>query len=838
MSESLSPTKQALLVIKQLQAKIEALERANHEAIAIIGIGCRFPGGVDNPAAFWDLLRNGRDAIVEIPKNRWNIEALYDSNPNTAGKMYTRHGGFVPHLQEFDAQFFGISPREAASLDPQQRLLLEVTWEALENACIVPNQLSDSQTGVFMGICGNDYWHHLLSRKFTEIDAYLATGNSHSIASGRLSYILGCNGPSLSIDTACSSSLVALHLAVTSLRHQECHVAIVGGVNRIILPQVSINFSKARMLSPDGSCKTFDAAANGFVRGEGCGIIVLKRMSDAVASGDRILAVILGSAVNHDGKSSGLTVPNGSSQEKLIQQALNNSGVEPAQIDYIETHGTGTALGDPIEIGALGRIFSQKARSDRPLMVGSVKTNIGHLEAAAGIAGLIKVVLALQKEEIPPHLHFQKPNPHINWDELQLVVPTEVRSWQKNARQRLAGVSSFGFSGTNAHAILGEAPQIGKSDSLDPRPLHILTISAKSDPALRELAKKYTIWLQSTPEVSLADVCFTSNTGRSHFNYRLSILASSIPEMLAKLAGFSHGEKDPGLFSGRVTDSNRPKVVFLFTGAGFQSLDVRHLYETQPTFRSHIDYCAEILEPDLETSLLEVLYPQNKSIKINETPFPGLALFSLQYALFQLWKSWGIEPGAVIGDDVGEYVAACVAGVFSLEDGLKLMVVREKLIQQGLGITQEKALSHFEAGIQEVKYSKPVIPFISLLTGEFATDEIALADYWRDRSRFSLKLDRGINYLHEAGFRIFLEITFLPEIRREYPRENQGVWLSSLHPEVADWQQMLTTLVQLYLQGVPVDWLGFHRDYPCHRVVLPTYPFQRQRYWVELSEKT
>ncbi|NJK47503.1 type I polyketide synthase [Candidatus Gracilibacteria bacterium] len=563
-TEVLSSTKRALIALKQMQAKLEALESTKNEPIAIVGMGCRFPGGADSPEAFWNLLRDGVDAIAEVPQDRWNVDAYCDSNPDTPGKICNRYGGFVSHLQELDAQFFRISPREALSLDPQQRLLLEVGWEALENAAIAPERLIGTQTGVFIGICSTDYWHRLLERNPNEIDAYLTTGNTHSLASGRLSYILGLTGPSLSVDTACSSSLVSVHLACKSLRDRECNLALAGGVNCILSPQVSINFSKAKMLSPDGRCKSFDAEANGFVRAEGCGIVVLKRLSDAIASGDNILASICGSAVNQDGRTSGLTVPNGPSQQAVITQALNNSRIEASQVSYVETHGTGTSLGDPIEIGALGEIFGKERRID-PLFVGSVKTNIGHLEAAAGIASLIKVVLALQHEEIPPNLHFQTPNPNINWEELPIKVPTQNIPWLEGDRPRYAGVSAFGFSGTNAHVVLGEPHaetqrRTPRSPLTSPlakgaeggRGCHLLALSAKSEKALRELAGRYKRFLEVHPEISLADLCFTANTGRSHFDCRLGIIASSIPELHEKLIAFLNGQETPGLLQGRV----------------------------------------------------------------------------------------------------------------------------------------------------------------------------------------------------------------------------------------------------------------------------------------------
>lgn len=554
-SETLSPTKRALLALEQMQAKLEALENRQHEPIAIIGMGCRFPGGVENPDEFWQLLEGGIDAIAPVPQDRWNPDEYYHPDPDTPGKICTKYGGFVGNLQNFDAQFFRISPREAVSLDPQQRLLLEVCWESFENAGLAVDRFSGSKTGVFVGICANDYWHRLLSRGDTEIDAYVATGNSHSVAAGRISYSFGFTGPSLSVDTACSSSLVAVHYACQSLRNRDCDLAIAAGVNRILSPQMSVNFSRAKMLSPEGRCKTFDASANGFVRGEGCGAIVLKRLSDAIASDDNILAVIRGSAVNHDGRSSGLTVPNGPAQQAVIRQALENARIQPQQVSYIEAHGTGTALGDPIEVGALNAVYGA-GRGDRdPLIVASAKTNIGHLEAAAGIAGLIKVVLALQHKKIPPHLHFKTPNPHISWGEIPVKVPQISSPWVSDDRERCAGVSSFGFSGTNAHVILEEFPSSQNPSSTVDSGSHLLTLSAKTSTALKALASRYEEYLKRHPDRPLADICFTANVGRSQFNHRLAIVASSREEMGQKLAEFCGGNHPDGTFSGRVRDT-------------------------------------------------------------------------------------------------------------------------------------------------------------------------------------------------------------------------------------------------------------------------------------------
>ncbi|MGJ3245329.1 MAG: beta-ketoacyl synthase N-terminal-like domain-containing protein [Elainellaceae cyanobacterium] len=558
---NLSPTKQALLAIKQLQAKLDAVEQAQHEPIAIVGMGCRFPGGADSPGAFWEVLHHRKDAITDIPGDRWDVSQYYSPDPTVPGKMCAHRGGFVPHLYEFDAPFFRIAPREAASLDPQQRLLLEVGWETLEHAGLSPDRLIGQQAGVFVGICSIDYWHRLLSQHSTQIDAYLSTGNTHSVAAGRLSYALGVTGPSLAVDTACSSSLVAIHLACQSLRNRECNLALAGGVNRILSPEASINFSKAKMLSPKGQCRSFDSEADGFVRSEGCGMVALKRLSDAEAAGDTIWAVILGSATNHDGRTSGLTVPNGPAQQAVIRQALHASRIQPERVSYIETHGTGTSLGDPIEAGALGEVFGMGRSPSQSLVLGAVKTNIGHLEAAAGIAGLIKTVLAIYHDEIPANLHFQTPNPQINWHELPLKVPTHPIPWTREEQPRIAGVSAFGFSGTNAHVVVGEySRQLGSSE-IESNQLegenreedrYLLMLSARTEQALRDLVRRYIEHLGRHPDLKLRDVCFTAYTGRSHFNHRLAVISSSIADLREKLVAFDAGQSPDGFHHGRI----------------------------------------------------------------------------------------------------------------------------------------------------------------------------------------------------------------------------------------------------------------------------------------------
>jgi acyl transferase domain-containing protein/SAM-dependent methyltransferase/acyl carrier protein len=684
-ADHLSSAKRALLELRELRAKLEAIQGARTEPIAVVGIGCRYPGAVRDPESFWRLLRDGVDAITEVPGDRWDVDAYYDPDVEAPGKIATRYGGFLDRLDYFDAAFFGITPREAVSMDPQQRLILEVGWEALEHAGQAPDQLNGSRTGVFMGISTTDYARlSTVAGDIAEIDVYHATGSvSHAVASGRLAYLLGLQGPTMSLDTACSSSLVTVHLACQALRLDECDLALAGGVNVVLTPENTISLSKGRMLAPDGRCKAFSAAADGFTRAEGCGVVVLKRLSDASRDGDNILALIRGSAVNQDGRSVGLTAPNGPAQEAVIRAALASAGFEPGAVSYVEAHGTGTELGDPIEIGALGAVFSDGRTTSDPLRVGSVKTNIGHAETAAGVAGLIKVVLSLQHRALPASLHFTVPNPHIPWSDFPIEIPTQLMSWEAEGK-RLAGVSSFGFSGTNAHVVLEEASEeeacgAGEVD----RPGHVLTLSARSEEALRELAGSYGDYLTEHAEVSLADVCFTAGSGRSHFEHRLAAVAGSVEEVRGRLERYVEGRSVPGLVTGSRKRGDGPQVAFLFTGQGSQYVGMgRELYETQPTFRRVLEECGEILGPVLERPLLSVIYPDgDEATPLDETAYTQPALFAVEYALTELWRSWGVEPSVVLGHSLGEYVAACVAGVFSLEEGLKLVAERGRLME-------------------------------------------------------------------------------------------------------------------------------------------------------------
>ena len=689
---NLSPLKQALLALEEMQVRLDAAERAAHEPIAVIGLSCRFPGGANDPDSFWKLLQEGKDAISEVPRARWDIDAFYDPDPDAPGKMNTRFGGFLEGVdfEGFDAQFFRTAPREAASMDPQQRLLLEVAWEALERAGQA-QALTQSATGVFVGIGMNDYSQvQLRSGDPSRIDPYTAAGNFLCFAAGRISFLLGLQGPCLALDTACSSSLVAIHLACQSLRAGECQMALAGGVQLILSPEPTIAIARTRALAPDGRCKTFDARADGFVRGEGCGIVVLKRLSDAVAAADNILAVIRGSAVNHDGPSAGLTVPNGTAQENVIRQALKAANVSPDQISYVEAHGTGTALGDPIEMRALGTVLSSERPKDRRFVVGSVKTNFGHLEAAAGMAGFIKVVLSLQHREIPPHLHVQRINPHISLEDIPATIPLALMPWADVDGRRIAGVSSFGASGTNAHIVVEEySPPSHEPSAIKSARPHVLPLSARSPEALDAAVRSWAEFLaldHAARVHAFADICRTAATRRPHHEFRLSLVARSADEAAGYLRKRTGGEAAPGLARGR-KPVTRPKATFVFSGQGPQWQGMgAELFDAEPGFRKALQDCDAALRPHTGWSLIDILRSSGAESRLTRTEVAQPAIFALQYALTELWRSWGVHPDYVVGHSMGEVAACCAAGVFSLEDGARLIAVRGQTMSDTAGL--------------------------------------------------------------------------------------------------------------------------------------------------------
>ncbi|MDM9383687.1 beta-ketoacyl synthase N-terminal-like domain-containing protein [Chlorogloeopsis sp. ULAP01] len=665
------------------------------EPIAIIGIGCRFPGA-QNPEAFWQLLCNGVDAIANVPKERWDVDAFYDPNPGSPGKMNTRWGGFLEQVDRFDAQFFGIAPKEASYIDPQQRLLLEVAWEALEDAAQVPQKLARTNTGVFIGISTNDYQQLLYQQHLqtgsVPSNPYIGTGNALSIAANRISYLFDFRGPSMAVDTACSSSLVAVHLGCQSLHSGDSNLVLAGGVNLLLCPELTIILSQARMMAPDGRCKTFDARANGYVRGEGCGIVVLKRLKDAQKDGDRIIALIAGSAINQDGRSNGLTAPNGPSQEAVIRQALANAGVVPSQIGYVELHGTGTPLGDPIEAEALAAVLNSDRPSNSRCAVGSVKTNIGHLEAAAGIAGLIKVALSLQHRQIPPSLHFQTPNPYIPLDKIPLQVQQILQPWPLIPTSALAGVSSFGFGGTNAHAILQMAPQLpqeqeGEKDLLSPA--YLLPLSTRSPEALKSLAQAYQEFLVPPglgTTLSLADICYTASVRRSHHDHRLALIFRNHQELTQSLTAFLQDETRAGVSYEHKQKNRHQKLVFVCSGQGSQWWAMgRELLSCEPVFRTTIEQCDALFYPLANWSLMAELTADESNSRFEETEVAQPAIFALQVALAHLWRSWGVEPSAVVGHSLGEVAAAHIAGALNLEDAVRVVFHRSRLMQQRSG---------------------------------------------------------------------------------------------------------------------------------------------------------
>jgi acyl transferase domain-containing protein/acyl-CoA synthetase (AMP-forming)/AMP-acid ligase II/acyl carrier protein len=638
---------------------------SSYGPVAVIGAACRFPGA-NSLDEFWNLLEEGRDAIT------------------TTARLPGVYGGYLSDIEGFDADFFGISNSEAQVMDPQQRLLLEVAWEALEHAGCAPAKDEPRRGGAFVGVSSADFPVHRFSaaNSAETVTAHSAPGLAFSILANRLSYQFNLSGPSLAIDTACSSSLVAVHQACVSLNRGECEFALAGGVNILHSPFIQLALERAGMMSPTGRSRTFDAAADGYVRGEGCGMVVLKRLNDAQRDGDTILAVIHGSAVNQDGRSNGLTAPNPAAQQDLFHEALSRAALAPADIDLVEAHGTGTRLGDPIEMNSIMAVFGERRSLDSRCWVASVKTNIGHLEAAAGIAGFLKTVCSIRHGRIPPHLHLNELNPLITLEGTAFAIPTRGEPWPQNERPRRAAVSSFGFGGTNAHVILEQAPEAANAvEHKGPLPSrNLFVLSAANNDALRDLARRYSKHLLRHPETRLADACLTCSTGRSQLRERLAIATESSEVLQRSLSAYAEGSKADGLFTGRAP-VQRHGVVFLFTGQGSQYVGMgRELYETQTTFRSVLNECDELFRNYLHESLLAVIFGQDEE-RLTQTMYAQPALFAIEYALARMWQSWGIQPTAVIGHSIGEYAAACIAGVFELHDAIKLVAARGRLLQ-------------------------------------------------------------------------------------------------------------------------------------------------------------
>jgi acyl transferase domain-containing protein/acyl carrier protein len=895
------------------------------EPIAIVAVSCRFPGAPD-PEAFWEVLSGGVDAIREVPEDRYDIDEFYDPDPETPGKTYTRFGGFLDGIDGFDPEFFGISPREAVWIEPQQRLMLEMAWEGLERAGFSPGALRGSRTGIFVGVAANEYAHLLSSESIDKIEPYFITGNALNAISGRVAFALGLEGPAVAVDTACSSALVAVHQACQALHSGDCDMALAGGVNVLLSPVTVVAASRARMLSPVGRCKTFDASADGYVRSEGCGILVLKRLSDAVRDGDRVCAVISSSAVNQDGASSGLTVPNGGAQQRLIGAALARAGLAGGDVDYLEAHGTGTPLGDPIEVQAAAAAYGGSRDADRPLLMGSVKTNIGHLESASGAAGLIKVVLSLQHEVLPQSLHFEKPSPHIPWDSLPVRVVDKAIPWHANGRPRRAGVSSFGFTGTNAHVLIEEAPPSATADEYSPddvaaesesdareEPINVLPLSARSPEALVALAQRYGAWLDAHPKVDIADVCLTAGAGRSHFEHRAALVVDSVEGTREGLAELAENRLRPGVVRGEHT--HRPTTAWLFTGQGSQYPGMaRELFDAEPIFAETVTRCADAVDDILPRPLLEVLFATDRETggaageTLRHTSFAQPALFAVEMGLARLWQSWGIEPDVVLGHSVGQYAAACVAGVFSLEDGARLMAERGRLfgslpeggrmaavftdakhveevanefprvsvaayngpntVLSGPGEDLEQIVARFEdEGIRctwletshafhselldpvldefetyaaGLHFAVPTLPLVCNRTGAVLTAQTPLdAQYWRRHSRQPVQFAESVRTVAALGCSVLMEIGPQPVLTGAAVQ----VWpehlaapraIVSLRKGVGDRRQIADALAAAYVGGHRPNFAALHRQ-PRRRLELPTYPFQRRRFWPKTS---
>ena len=889
---------------------------AADEPIAIIAVACRFPGAAD-PDSYWDVLAGGVDAIREIPEDRFDVDEFYDPDQQTPGKIYTRNGGYLDSVDGFDPEFFGISPREAVWIDPQQRLMLEVTWEGLERAGYSPASLRGSNTGVFVGVAANEYAHLLSGDSFENLEGHFITGNALNAIAGRVAFTLGLEGPAVAVDTACSSSLVAVHQAVQALQSGDCDMALAGGVNVLLSPASIVAASRARMLSPDGRCKTFDAAADGYARGEGCGVLVLKRLSDAQRDGDHICAVIRSSAVNQDGASSGLTVPNGGAQQRLITAALARAGLRGADVDYLEAHGTGTPLGDPIEVQAAAAVYGVGRDPNRPLLMGTAKTNIGHLESAAGAAGLIKVVLSLEHELLPQTLHFHNPNPHIPWDSLPVQVVEKPTPWQANGRTRRAGVSSFGFTGTNAHVLIEEAPQpISEASPSEwtgeeaPRePWAVLPLSARSATGLTALAQRYSSWLENHPEASIADVCFTAGAGRSHFEHRAAVVANSVGEARMLLDDLVANRQRPGVLRGECTDP--PATAWLFPGQGCQYPGMaRELFDTEPVFADTVRRCAAAVDPMLPRPLLDVLLSTDREAAetLRHTSFAQPAIFAVEMGLARLWQSWGIEPDVVLGHSVGQYAAACVAGVFSLEDGARLIAERgrlfgslpaggrmvavfadpdyvvraaeafprvsvgayngrntvlsgpgEDLEQIVAGCSQDGArctwletshafhselldpvLDEFESFAEQFSYAAPTRPLVCNRTGQVLTADTPInAGYWRRHSRQPVQFTESVATVAGLGCSVLMEIGPQPILTAAA----LAIWpesaatpttIVSLRKGANAQRQITEALAATYICGHRPDFSA-RQHTPGRRLELPTYPFQRRRFWPKAS---